>query len=521
MNNTNKKKRTKTLKGEYTILKDRELGRGSYAVVYEGYRNKDQKTLAIKVISMAKLDKKLLSNLEIEIETMRNCKHENIIELYDVIRSKNHIYLVMENCKGGDLSNYIKRIGKGYLSEKHAKKILAEITRGLKYLNDHNIIHRDLKPQNILMTSVDEDAHAKIADFGFARKLEGLDLAQTICGSPLYMAPEILAFQPYDQKADLWSVGAILYEMLIGRPPYIANNIPELMAKYKQPLSYPSNCCSKEGLDVMKGLLQVDPNKRFDFDEFYNHPYVQMALAENPPLNPEYDDDELDKKYVMVDFREIDDFELASEYRKALSITTTDSGTINFPSMIFDFSDLKCRNEDRKTILQVEEKAKQAWAIAEFAMLLSKTYHKHLESIAVYNKSVELLYNTFQEAKTGVKSERMYAVLYWIRQRFVEFLDKAQEVANKSSSLLSQVSQKVNPELLLYNYGMKLAYDAGVDEYLDTTSNCILMYTRAKYIFEYLSSSDRIQPSDKQILVKYANLIEKRIKLLNDSANKL
>lgn len=133
------------------------------------------------------------------------------------------------------------------------------------------------------------------------------------------------------------------------------------MAKYKQPLSYPSNCCSKEGLDVMKGLLQVDPNKRFDFDEFYNHPYVQMALAENPPLNPEYDDDELDKKYVMVDFREIDglttnnekftlhlDFELASEYRKALSITTTDSGTINFPSMIFDFSDLKCRNEDRK-----------------------------------------------------------------------------------------------------------------------------------------------------------------------------
>lgn len=150
----------------------------------------------------------------------------------------------------------------------------------MKYINDRNLVHRDLKPQNLLLTSKDSNARVKIADFGFARSLMQNDMANTMCGSPLYMGPEVLEGKKYNAKADLWSVGAILFEMLTGKPPYIAMNIIQLIKMIKStPLQLPIHS-NPDVLDLLQGLLQIDPKRRFSFKQFFEHPYVRSCFEE-------------------------------------------------------------------------------------------------------------------------------------------------------------------------------------------------------------------------------------------------
>ena len=113
---------------------------------------------------------------------------------------------------------------KGAQTEEQTLSYLGQLAHGLHHMRQHNLIHRDLKPQNLLLSSTAPDAVLKIADFGFARHMMQQDMAETLCGSPLYMAPEILRFQKYDAKADLWSVGTIVFELLTARPPFTGNN---------------------------------------------------------------------------------------------------------------------------------------------------------------------------------------------------------------------------------------------------------------------------------------------------------
>ena len=150
-------------------------------------------------------DPKLMENLEQEIAIMRDYLHENIVQLFEHFSSQRYIYLVLELCPGGDLSKYIKK--RGRIDEVVTHGFLKQISDGLQFLQSKNVIHRDLKPANILLTEVSDRAILKIADFGFAKQLvEAASMAQTPCGSPLYMAPEIFEMQEYDAKADVWYV---------------------------------------------------------------------------------------------------------------------------------------------------------------------------------------------------------------------------------------------------------------------------------------------------------------------------
>jgi serine/threonine-protein kinase ULK/ATG1 len=179
-------------------------------------------TAAIKVISRSskKLTKKVLENLDMEIAILRTYRHPNIVCLHEVQKTDRHFYLVLEYCGGGDLQRLIRTRKSGRLSERLCRRLLRDLSAGLGFLWGKELVHRDIKPQNLLLTGplpseeeVDnpsrEDARnnnatstmrgvtgerfmLKIADFGFARHLAGVDLAETMCGSPLYMAPEIL-----------------------------------------------------------------------------------------------------------------------------------------------------------------------------------------------------------------------------------------------------------------------------------------------------------------------------------------
>ena len=144
---------------------------------------------------------------------------------------------------------------------------------GLQYLINNNIIHRDLKPQNILVTN---DFNIRITDFGFARKFEKDTLLNTLCGSPMYMAPEIINKQDYSIKSDLWSVGIIIYQMFYGKVPFDVNNFVQLIKKInndKIKYDIKGIIISEQGLDILKSLLTIDVYKRISWNDFFYHPW--------------------------------------------------------------------------------------------------------------------------------------------------------------------------------------------------------------------------------------------------------
>ena len=273
----------RTVLGNYILL-NKSIGRGAFSKIYAGYTLFSNKDVAIKRIKNSKY-KKNSKLLDREIEIMKSLSHPNIIRLFDVIRERHTIFIIMEMCENGDFSKFLNNRP---LKEKHAHRFLHQITNGLKYLHKHKIVHRDLKPQNILLT---KNYILKISDFGLA-KIFNDTMSETICGSPLYMAPEILTYQKYNSKADLWSLGIILYEMLTGNTPYNSKSIYELVYDIKNTtISLPefvdvSNNC----YDLLHRLLKVIPDERIDWKDFFIQDWIIQK-----PIRLKYDDIEDDE----------------------------------------------------------------------------------------------------------------------------------------------------------------------------------------------------------------------------------
>ena len=183
----------------YTV--ERQIGTGSFATVW--LATKDQVPVAVKAVDRSRLTKKLRANLDDEIKILGSVKHPNLVAFVDAVPRTERIYVVLEFLSGGDLQKYIR--SKGRLQEGTAQKWIGHLASGLECLWSRSLVHRDLKPQNLLLTEASDNGILKIGDFGFARQLGPSKLAETLCGSPLYMAPEILALKRYDAKADLWS----------------------------------------------------------------------------------------------------------------------------------------------------------------------------------------------------------------------------------------------------------------------------------------------------------------------------
>ena len=269
---------TKRSVGAYIVTK--RLGNGSFATVWRGYHRHTLQPVAIKSISLAKLasNRKHVANLESEIECMRALQHENVVRLIETHDSERHKYLIMEFCEGGDLSHYLRK-HKQPLPLPLAQRFAIQLKNGLQVLHSRQLIHRDLKPQNLLLdqSTSPYTATLKLADFGFARSLLADDMAATLCGSPLYMAPEILKYQAYDAKADLWSVGAILYEMVVGRVPYTGQNHIQLLDRIeREEVSWPAAVeVSVECKDLINRLLKRRVEERMSFQQFFSHPFLQ------------------------------------------------------------------------------------------------------------------------------------------------------------------------------------------------------------------------------------------------------
>ncbi|XP_077867106.1 LOW QUALITY PROTEIN: serine/threonine-protein kinase ULK3-like [Saccoglossus kowalevskii] len=252
-----------------------KLGSGTYATVYKAYRKGNQReVVAIKCVLKNSLNKATTENLLTEIEILKKIKHDYIVRLKDFQWDSECIYLIMEYCSGGDLSNFIRC--KRALPEKIVKRFLQQLACALKFLHTKKISHMDLKPQNVLLSST-HDPVLKLADFGFAMHMR--NSMHSIRGSPLYMAPEMICEQAYDASVDLWSVGVILYECLFGEAPFASRTFAELAEKIRDP----SPICLPAGFnvsdqcrDLLLRLLQRDPKQRISFEDFFNHPFIDL-----------------------------------------------------------------------------------------------------------------------------------------------------------------------------------------------------------------------------------------------------
>ncbi|OVA15566.1 Protein kinase domain [Macleaya cordata] len=266
--------------GDYIV--GRQIGSGSFSNVWHARHRVHGMEVAIKEIIMDRLSKKLQDSLVSEIVILKKINHPNIIRLHEIIEVHGRIHLILEYCRGGDLSMYLQRHGR--VPEATAKHFMQQLAAGLQILRENNLIHRDLKPQNLLLTTNDNQSILKIADFGFARSLQPRGLAETLCGSPLYMAPEIMQLQKYDAKADLWSVGAILFQLVTGKTPFTGNNQIQLLQNIvkSNELYFPpdNKDFSSDCTDLCRKLLRRNPVERLTFEEFFNHPFLSTNKSE-------------------------------------------------------------------------------------------------------------------------------------------------------------------------------------------------------------------------------------------------
>ena len=286
---------------EYTLEKC--LGKGAFGEVYLTTKKGTSQLFATK-----KLPKELFENQTTkkyilnEIYILKTLNHPNIAKFLDLKRTNNHYYIIMEYCNGGELQkaleSHISRTGKPF-SQEIVQYLMKQIISAFKYIHESKIIHRDIKLENILINYDNNDdkknenimkAQIKIIDFGFAAKIEKQGLKYTALGSPSTMDPLILNELKkrgkktgnigYDQKADIWSLGTICYELAIGKCVFDANKIDELVEKIEKGEYTVPTSLSKELISFINGMLQYDPKRRLTIGQLANHRFLTKNINE-------------------------------------------------------------------------------------------------------------------------------------------------------------------------------------------------------------------------------------------------
>ncbi len=286
------------------------LGKGSFGEVYLTTKKGSNEKFATKKLEREQIEKsEAMKYLKNEIIILQNLKHPNIVRFEDVKKTKKHFYIVMEYCNGGELSKALEKYQEKYrrpFSEEIVQHLMRQIIGAFKYIHGLKIIHRDIKLDNILLNFESEEdkanlnmmkANCKIIDFGFACRISKSGLQYSTLGSPINMDPIILkklnstgrkARQlGYDQKADIWSLGAICYEMLTGENLFKANDLPELQEQaekgdYFLPLNYG---LSNEIISFLNLMLQYDPNERASTQELLEHDFLTKNVNDFQPAN--------------------------------------------------------------------------------------------------------------------------------------------------------------------------------------------------------------------------------------------
>ncbi len=258
------------------------IGSGNFSVVHEGKDLHDGRLVAVKKLDISKLRAADLAEVKRETQILEALNHPNIVKLVASFESKSHYHVVMERLAGGELFERI--VEKVYYGEADAARVIRALAEALRYCNSKRVVHRDLKPENILLVSAADDAALKIVDFGFATEFhmgaQGVELTAT-CGTPGYVAPEIISGKPYGPEVDMWSLGVVSYVLLCGYPPFFEDSQQALFAKIRKgqyefdPQFW--GVVSQPAKDLVSKLLVVDPKARFTPEQVLAHPWIMSG----------------------------------------------------------------------------------------------------------------------------------------------------------------------------------------------------------------------------------------------------
>eukprot|EP00358_Blepharisma_japonicum_P003327 CAMPEP_0202953968 /NCGR_PEP_ID=MMETSP1395-20130829/49551_1 /ASSEMBLY_ACC=CAM_ASM_000871 /TAXON_ID=5961 /ORGANISM="Blepharisma japonicum, Strain Stock R1072" /LENGTH=299 /DNA_ID=CAMNT_0049668889 /DNA_START=127 /DNA_END=1023 /DNA_ORIENTATION=+ len=249
-----------------------EIGSGSFGTVHMVKKIDTGGIFAMKSLGKKQLKRQgKLKYAITECRLMKQLKHPYIMAFYYAFQNTQNLYMVMEYCSEGDLENLLEV--RGAINEHEARFYLAEIILALEYLHDNNILYRDLKPANVLL---DSKGHIKLADFGIAKEnVTKPETSATLVGSPIYMPPEVLKHQAVGKPSDLYSLGVMMYELLVGSPPYYSDDIEELFHTIKTGKLEIPDILSLEARDLIKKLMEKDPRKRLSIRDIKLHPFFK------------------------------------------------------------------------------------------------------------------------------------------------------------------------------------------------------------------------------------------------------
>nr|XP_045600913.1 serine/threonine-protein kinase Chk2-like isoform X2 [Procambarus clarkii] len=287
----------------YTMTK--KLGEGNFGEVRLAYKQGSLERCAVKILK--KRGSQLLLNniqqIKNEIQLLQSVDHPCIIRLQDVIETPAMMYIIMELAEGGELFDRLTTTGR--LPEATAKFYFFQLALAVQYLHAKNITHRDIKPENILLATDEENTRIKLTDFGLSKLAADASQMTTFCGTPTYIAPELLQFGglSYNNKVDLWSLGVVLFVSLAGYPPFYSDNEGQLRYKIKNAVYNFSHRLwkeiSDEAKDLITRLLISDPSQRLDIEQTLKHPWLQDDEMQRRALRFVQEDQKSPKKRIL------------------------------------------------------------------------------------------------------------------------------------------------------------------------------------------------------------------------------
>mmetsp|Transcript_31020 Transcript_31020/g.35337 ORF Transcript_31020/g.35337 Transcript_31020/m.35337 type:complete len:459 (+) Transcript_31020:632-2008(+) len=290
------------------------IGRGSFGKVMLVEKKDSRSVYAMKTLRKDQLiDKEQIEHTKTEKQILESVQHPFLVSLEYAFQTPEKICFVMEYMRGGELFQHLKTSRK--FTEDRAKFYAAQIALALGHLHSLNIIYRDLKPENILM---DDVGNVKLTDFGMAKKMDEEESTKSFCGTPEYLAPEILTGEGHGKAVDWWSFGILLYEMMVGIPPYYNQNVQLMYQLIKHAeLRFPSKRpLSADATDIIKKLLNRNQAERLgsdrDIDDIKSHPFFNSIdfnaltlMKMDPPFKPvitgKHDTDNFDPEFTKED----------------------------------------------------------------------------------------------------------------------------------------------------------------------------------------------------------------------------
>jgi len=256
------------------------LGRGSYSRVFLAERDENQ-LVAIKAIHKDRLKPSELESVLTEAAVLASLEHPNVIQYIEHFEDHHKFYIVTEYLAGGELFDRI--VQKEYYNENDVRTVMRTLLKTVKYCHDLGIVHRDIKPENILLVDSKDDSSIKLADFGFAKKVDfgGFNSLQTACGTPGYVAPEIITCDTYDKRVDIWSLGVVAYIMLCGYPPFRSDdrkNLYRMIRNAQYVFDSPWwDTVSDEAKDFVSKMLVANPSERSSIEDLLEHPFIHST----------------------------------------------------------------------------------------------------------------------------------------------------------------------------------------------------------------------------------------------------